>query len=106
MYSRSNIAAGAALLLSLAGVGAALLCAGATALADALPELEPHGPPPDGVGPPHGPPEVAFAACTRQSENAVCTVTFHDREIHGHCIADRDGQLFCLPDDRPPAPPR
>jgi hypothetical protein len=107
MHSISNIAASAALLSALAGAGAALLLStDATALADALTEADPQGPPPDGSGLPHGPPPVAFEACAGQQENAVCTVSFHDREIRGHCVTDRDGKLFCMPDARPPAPPR
>jgi hypothetical protein len=106
MHSTSNIAASAALLFVLAGAGAASLSTGPSAFADALTEADPHGPPPDGSGPAHGPPPVAFEACVSQQENAACTVSLRDREIRGHCVADRDGKLFCMPDARPPAPPR
>ena len=106
MHSTRNLAASAALLFALAGAGAALLSMGTTALADVLTEADPQGPPPDGSGPPHGPPPVAFEACVSQQENAACTVSFRDREIPGHCVTDRHGKLFCMPDARPPAPPR
>ncbi|HTQ42586.1 MAG TPA: hypothetical protein VMI75_07485 [Polyangiaceae bacterium] len=55
-------------------------------------------------GPPPLPPE-AYAACQSKSEGEACTVQLRDREIHGTCAPDRDGErLFCRPIDMPPPP--
>lgn len=60
-------------------------------------------PPP---GPPREPPPEAFTACESKTAGEACTVSFHDREIHGVCETERDGKrLFCRPEGPPPPPP-
>jgi hypothetical protein len=58
-------------------------------------------------GPPHRrPPPEAFSACQGKSEGAQCTVSFHDKTHDGVCVAPGKEELFCMPNDMPPPPPR
>jgi hypothetical protein len=60
----------------------------------------------DGPPAPQAPPPEAFTACESKAAGDACTVLLRDREVHGSCARERDGQrLFCLPTDLPPPPP-
>ena len=53
---------------------------------------------------PRRPPQEAFDACSGHAEGDSCEVTFHDETHAGTCIAHRDKELFCMPNDMPPPP--